>query len=245
MPHTTFGGAGGSEYEDQQTVDPYGGAFSQPDTWGSVIEGVGVATSAIGQYLTNKAQSKEAKKARAFQQTVGQNSVQWRVADMKAAGINPILAVNPGGGSSMPGGVQAQFQNPLKDTATTGLATKRLSQEMRNLKATEKTTGNQGLKFRAETLAAMQNTRTSAETQRKISADARISEAGATLAELDSKIYKHEMGPWLRALQLGAGSAKALRDMFRMGPKRPSSGRGNDRNSVMPSRTNLYDGVNR
>lgn len=40
--------------------------------------------------------------AQDFSQKVAQNQIRWRVSDMKAAGINPILAVNPGAGAAVP-----------------------------------------------------------------------------------------------------------------------------------------------
>lgn len=59
------------------------------------------ALIAAGASLAGSALSmKNANKQNAFQKDLAQNSVQWRVNDMRAAGINPILAANPGQGAT-------------------------------------------------------------------------------------------------------------------------------------------------
>lgn len=81
---------------------------------GSIIGAVGGVANTIGGtvYQAKQAQQ-QANKARNFQREVLQNSVRWKVADLRAAGLNPILAATGGGlgGSSAPGGVVAQVPN--------------------------------------------------------------------------------------------------------------------------------------
>lgn len=64
--------------------------------WGAIAQ---AAASTAGTAFSLYEQHKNRK----FQESLAHNGVQWRVADMKKAGINPILAASPGGGASTVG----------------------------------------------------------------------------------------------------------------------------------------------
>lgn len=67
----------------------------------------GAAGGLIGSAITAGVTASESKKARAFQKRVLQNQIQWRVHDLRRAGINPILAAGAGlGGGGAPAPVQ-------------------------------------------------------------------------------------------------------------------------------------------
>lgn len=62
----------------------------------------GAVGGLLGGGLSWGAAVTEGNKAWRRQKTAMQNQIRWRVADMRAAGINPILSVSPGAGASAP-----------------------------------------------------------------------------------------------------------------------------------------------
>lgn len=71
---------------------------------------VGGALGFMGGEDTNQANSAQSQAQMDFQERMSNTSYQRAVADMKAAGLNPMLAYSQGGASS-PGGSQAVMQN--------------------------------------------------------------------------------------------------------------------------------------
>ncbi len=82
-------------------------------------------------------ESREAQKMRDYQTDMSNTSVQRRMADMRAAGINPIMAAGTGGmsgGASTPSG--AKGTGHAVSYSSSALALKKNVEEINNLKAT-------------------------------------------------------------------------------------------------------------
>lgn len=71
---------------------------------------LGALIGLAGGLLANKSRSDEASENRGFQADMANTSYQRAMADMKAAGLNPMLAYSQGG-AHVPAGAMAQVEN--------------------------------------------------------------------------------------------------------------------------------------
>lgn len=89
--------------------------------WAPLIAaGVSAAASAYGAHKQNQAQKAAAQKQMDFQERMSGTSYQRSMADMRAAGLNPMLAYSQGGATT-PGGAQPNIVNPM-GTEMSGVA---------------------------------------------------------------------------------------------------------------------------
>lgn len=91
---------------------------------GAVAGGLGL----VGAISQNQANAKQAQAQMDFQERMSGTAHQREVADLKAAGLNPILSVN--NGASTPGGAQAHMENSLEAGVTSAADAIRLRKEI-------------------------------------------------------------------------------------------------------------------
>lgn len=196
---------------------------------------------------TNAAQMELAQKQMDFQERMSNSAYQRVTADMRAAGINPMLAID-NGGASTPSGAMAQLTAPRPGDIGKGLvdtAAKALSGSADYKKTNSETDLNTKQAQVAETqrdknLANADESRANKEytsqLASKAEADTRSSEARAEMAERDNEISKARydidkaLAPYdagLERVQQAIGSAGSAFRSFMSGKKGSGYQKGN------------------
>lgn len=111
---------------------------------------IGGALGFLGQRAANKANSAQALQQMHFQEEMSNTSYQRAVEDMKAAGLNPMLAYSQGGAST-PGGASAVLQNELG----AGVSSAAQALQMENTQSQNALIDAQTEKTKAETLTEL------------------------------------------------------------------------------------------
>jgi len=136
----------------------------------------------LGGLISNMSGAKEAKKNREFQEEMSSTAYQRQVEDLKAAGINPMLASKLGGAST-PSGSAASQSDPITPAVHSGLAAYRQEQEVTNMKAT-----NENIAQDTE-LKAAQTAKTQADTS-KVPSEIESIQSSAGLAKAQTAVQE-------------------------------------------------------
>ncbi|AXL15588.1 DNA pilot protein [Microviridae sp.] len=158
---------------------------------------IGGGLSFLGGLSSNKTSKKMAREQMAFQERMSNTAYQRSMADMRKAGLNPMLAYQKGGAST-PSGAQPNIKNPLEgapQAASAYVAAKTATANIKNIEANTALQKTQALteaekaaQVRAQTeLFSSQSGLAGAQTE-KVAYEIRNIEAATTLSAAQANV---------------------------------------------------------
>lgn len=172
----------------------------------------GSLAGGIWSNITNLA---EGKRGRQFAERMSGTAYQRAVVDMRAAGINPMLAYMQGGAST-PGAPTANVSDAIGPAVSSALQTKRTAAEVELLQ-------NQARKIPFDNALTVQNTHTAFELAEMHKASAELARAQRREVEMraDIRAPGATLGRWTQAgMDLAERGARSLRSMLDRRPDR-------------------------
>lgn len=143
--------------------------------WPAIIAGVAALAGGI---LSNKQKAKQAEAQRNWEEEMSSTAYQRAVADMQAAGLNPMLAYSQGGASTPGGAMAAPPENAVASGVGSAMQAMQVMQGMQQMTQSEEQTKNIAAmtdKIRSETIEHSINSARASEELRNVtnSADER------------------------------------------------------------------------
>lgn len=174
--------------------------------------------SLLGTSSANSANRDIAQQQMAFQQNMSNTSYQRAVADMQAAGLNPMLAYSQGGAST-PSGASATMQDALTPAVNSAMKAREVNASVANMSAqVDKTRADTDLS-RAQTLKASADAKLSAVSAKQVATQNALAESDLPKARNEaaaqSSWWSRNIAPYLPSLGSAAHSAGSVVNMIK------------------------------
>jgi len=126
---------------------------------GWITAAIAGGAALLGGVMGNKANAKEADINREWNRENAQNAHQWQVADLRAAGLNPILSGTGGSGTQTASSAIASQNDVVTPAVQSAMAARRQDEDLKLLKAqTAKTAQEEKTTYEAEQTQRNQQT---------------------------------------------------------------------------------------